>query len=377
MKNDSMEQKPLFQQDKVQMIWQKGADAELIALLNATTYGQEGKIQYVHTQVESKIAQIAEPYFIKVLHGQRLIGVMGIMARHGTSPNSSIKRLGYIRYFSLPLRFAQNGNSIKEKPTKIKASHAVKQFVHNLFHDPQLLSGLLGCAPEELALYAYVEADNSRSVHMNQLFGMLQVATFNSFLFSRLSPSSSSVVSHYPPEQLEEVAPFFTTQLQKHQFFFADNLAHGHCFVVKEQGQIVAGLMAYPTRWRIKNIPGFSGKVYQHVFPHLPYLNRIINPANHRFLSFEGLACLPGREIHFPSLMETALHHLGYYAGQFGIDHNDALFPYFFHNKDLGLLAKVKKSIPVGIYVKTFSEESSEAIRHSKLPYYLSGFDMT
>lgn len=372
-----MEQKLLFQQDKVQIIWQKGADAELISLLNATTYGQEGKIQYVHTQVESKIARIAEPYFIKVLHGQRLIGVMGIMARHGSSPNSSIKRLGYIRYFSLPLRFAQLGSVDKAKSTKINSSHSVKQFVHRLFHDPHLLSGLLNCAPEELALYAYVEAENSRSVHMNKLFDMEMKGMFNSFLFSRLSPNTSSAVRHYLPEQWKEVAPFFTKQLAEHQFFFSDNMAQGHCFVVKEQGDIVAGLMAYPTRWRIQNIPGLSGKMYQHVFPHVPYLKRIINPANHRFLSFEGLACLSGKEGYFPALMETALHRLGHYAGQFGLDHNDALFPYFFHSKELGLLAKVKKSIPVGIYVKTFSDSTAEVIRQSQLPYYLSGFDMT
>lgn len=145
---------------------------------------------------------------------------------------------------------------------------------------------------------------------------------------------------------------------------------HDNYYVLKENGEIVAGIQANPVRWVFQDMPGTKGWFFMHIVPLI--IRRLFNPASFRFITLEGLYLRHDRVNLLPVLLESLLAHLGLNSAMWEIDENDP------HKADLipatmGVLSGFEKGVETHAMVKSVNL----TIQHStgKTPHYVSCYD--
>ncbi len=96
--------------------------------------------------------------------------------------------------------------------------------------------------------------------------------------------------------------------------------------VLKEGDEIIAGVCAIPTSYKVYDVPGVWGWIMMKVLPKVPYYRRLFRPGEFRYLVFDAIYYKKGREEALAPLFESACAAEGFHTGLTWLDDRSELY---------------------------------------------------
>lgn len=327
---------------------------EIQDLLWEMKWGTKSPI-YQKVKNSDKDNNIHKPHFILLKKSNQLIGMCTVSQRPMWFGEEEIMAC-YLQHFSVKKEFQGNKYSQLLIDT-------TKQYFEEIINIP-----FIG--------YAYIEGSNIRSQKAAKFIGYDPVRNFKTVFFSRLFPKKHPNVRRYKaaekPTILGKLKAFYSNYGFVH---FTNTFHHDNYFVLERNGEIVAGVQAYPVEWKILEMPGFAGKIIMNIVPHIPIIGRLFQPKKHRFLVFDSLFCQRGQEKDLVQLLEATLAELQHYSGLLWLDTKDELFINLEALNEWGILDKVEGKLPVTTIAKIHNLPKAKIDDFKEMPMYIAGFD--
>ena len=337
-------------------IWKyEGVPDEVVEFFKKINWGSEGAV-YERININELIPQLHDAHLVSVNTGDT-IQATAIFCKSDIDLQGLKFKVEYIRYFAAS--------------DEIRGKKLIKHFATKVMElvksDTTAKTIYIGC----------IENGNIRSYKVVENAGYERMGLLKVNAFSRFYPKAHANIERVKDEQSKkEVISLLAQQYDDyalrhfHYIFLKDNY-----FVIREQGEIVAGCQLHPVRWVINNMPGFSGKIIMNVLPYTPFINKLFNPKKFDFLCFEGIYFKPGHIDKLYQLFEGLLAQEKMNASLFWLGENCATRKQILEHGQLGLLNNfVKKSgVIVMASYQNMSAEEIELVKSKTL--YASGFD--
>ncbi|MEX1001046.1 MAG: hypothetical protein WDZ35_02940 [Crocinitomicaceae bacterium] len=341
------------------------APESVIELLNNTLIGTNGSL-YQLLDTSTKIHLLHQPHFIYFERNNRCIANLTICERTVQLNGNEFHSL-YLRYFAFDKIF-QGGS---------KSSKGHSSF-HHYFQQLFKSSNFNPLAPktEKSIYWAFIDPENLRSFAMNEKLGFQTVGAFTTTAFSRVKPSPSSRLERIQESDIPAARELIRNFYRDFNFYSEIHLFESsHFFVLKNKGEIIAGIQANPVRFHIKSLAGWGGKLLVKALPYLPRIKRLIQPKEQRFLATEGLFWKEGYEQQVEELLNGVLAETEHHLLLIWTDDQNKMLEKL--PVKWGLIQRVKKDNPIHIVAKFngFQPQEIDQIIHKKK--YLSGFDMS
>lgn len=326
-------------------------DPAAIDLLKHTIYGTKG-VRYQHTNQETKIHDLAKPLFFHLWQANQLIGTYCLDER--TLDLGTIQTTGfYGRYLAVDEIHAGQGYG-----------RLLKQ---------QAVAYVEERTPSPFLFYSFIEGKNARSIAISQKEGFKSVATLKTYFFRRYSPVQDKRFSPATAADLEQLQPLLRQFYQSYRIkTFAQIGYRNQYFVLKEQGQIVAGVQANPVVWRFYQMPGVMGWALMNLVPFFSASRRFFNPVRNEFAVLEGFFFQKGRPELLPILLESVLAHYGLHSAMCEVDQQDPLIGQLLH-PSMGRLSGFEENVKTHVLIKPIG--LTDQVFQSKAPVYVSCFD--
>lgn len=341
---------------------------EILELLNNNIIGTPGQgMLYQHLRVNSKIALLANPYYVNLVRGRHIAGTCCFCSRDTINNGKKIHAF-YVRYFSFKDAFRRK--SIKEK-SAIGKSNLRKEI-------ESLLSGeCFGISPgEKFFYYAYVDSRNERSALLCKEFGFETVRQYTTIVFSRLFPNADNMHSVVEAQSEESIKELLKTFYQEFTTISFENLtARKYYFIKDENGEVMAGVQVNPDQWKIHSLPGLVNKLMLQVFTHIPVLKRLLNK-DFQFITFEGIYFVPGSEKYLETLFESLLAKYHVNSAICLVDPESKLYTTL-KSLRLGLVNKLNKEVRGNVICRFVNFSQAEKDNFKTNPAYISGIDAT
>jgi hypothetical protein len=343
----------IFQNQEVKIVLEESPNSEAIELLQKSVYGTNGP-KYIHTGQEIKIVNLKNPLFIRLIKENKTIGFCCGCVRNFVQNGKNITGY-YARYFAVQNN--QQGKQYGKLLVKVGIS-----FVEKNEQNPYVL-------------YAYIEENNLKSLKASQYKGFNSIATLNTTLFTRIYPKINSRLERLKTSETNEMITLLEESFRNYFLKNFENINYqNNYFVIRKDGEIIAGLQANPVRWKIVEMNGFGGKILMNLLPHFPIMKKIFNPNAYEFLAIEGVYLKKGFEHELYPLIEGVLNHFSIYSALFQLDTNDSLNDIFKKNGNLGILNAMKKDFKTHVMVKS---KGIEKLKNEGEIVYVSSFDFT
>ena len=356
------------------------ANEGMIEILSRAVQGSEGGLRFQLRNIPSRIAAYGDQIrFISLYRKNKVTGTIGSCYR--------ITGQGKLRYPSSYLRYLafdsvyQADISQRKKKVIIKAEKddSFKKKTLDIFSKPHLLNFKEIGENEKHIMYAFVESMNERSKNLIHQLGYEYIRSFLTVAFSRFNPKPDSRVSKISsPEEKEQVKELLLDYYRDYSLFSTDHIFHGDkYYVLREDGEIVAGVNAIPSMYKVYDMPGVWGWIYMKVLPRAPFFKRLFHPEEFRHLVFHGIYCKKGREELIASLFEAVCAAEGFYTGLTWLDDRSELFEKLRTVVKMGALNRILNAKPGLVYTRflNFTDEDKEVFYDA--PAYISGFDFS
>ncbi len=343
----------VFQDKEVKIVLELFPNNDAIKLLKKSIYGTTGP-KYIHTGQEIKIMNLKNVLFFRLVKDENTIGFY-CLCKRTISLNEGTYDGYYGRYLAVDAAFQgkKYGNLLK----KVAVEYVEKN------------------EEKPLAFYSYIEENNAKSLNISKRECFSSIATLKTTLFTRISPKVNERLEQIKVEEMESFRVILQQYFSKYSLLNLENINYqNNYFIIRNQGEIVAGLQANPVEWKIVDMEGFSGKILMNVLPHLPILKKIFNPNAYKFLAIEGVYLKSGFEHELYPLIEGVLSYFSIYSALFQLDSNDFLIEIFNKNGNLGILNSIKKDITTHVMVKN---PEILTIKNDDKVVYISSFDFT
>jgi hypothetical protein len=161
---------------------------------------------------------------------------------------------------------------------------------------------------------------------------------------------------------------FFTTEYS----FYGDKY-----YVLKDNNEIIAGVSAIPTAFKVYDVPGIWGWVMMKVLPKTPYFRRLFRPGEFRYLVLDAIYCKKGSEKLLAPLFESACASEGFNTGLIWLDDRSQLFNNIRTMVRMGALNRMLNAKPGLVYSKFINLTEDEKEYFYDAPAYISGFDFS
>jgi GNAT superfamily N-acetyltransferase len=357
MQPENTDRSQQFSKKELDFSVENEVKADVSRLITTTLYGVDGGLRYRHQNASERIEQLHSPDFLAVGQNGQAFGT-SVNCKRNISLNDKNYQGFYMRYFSVDS--AQRG---KGAGTQLM-SHADDYY--------------RATVTEPAVFYAYIELDNIRSMKVSTAFNVHPIGKFRTVFFSRFFPKLQTGVEHVSLADQAEVRRLLEDQYSEHAFVnFQRIFSDDNYFVLKKNGQIVAGAQANKVGWIIEQVPGFSGWMTMNLIPHLPILGRLFNPKNYQFTAFEGIYCKEGHESELVNLFEHVLAEQGTYSAMCWFDPRCPVYKRTHGKGNYGFLGKVQKSPPANVVAEFMQVPESEIETFKQQPIYISAFDLT
>lgn len=356
------------------------ANEGIIDILRHTVQGSEGGLRFSLHNVEARIKSYGRQIrFLSLYRKNRITGTLGACFRV-TGQGVLRYPTTYIRYLAFHSVYQSGAEWRKKETSRAKAEQAEDSFkkrVLDIFSKPQLLDNPDVRENDKHLMYAFVESMNERSKNLVHLAGYEYIRSFLTVAFSRFSPKTDSRVTKLKPEERDEMKSLLMEYYRGYSFFSTDNSFTGTYYVLRESGRIIAGVNAVPGQYKIYDMPGVWGWVLMKFLPRMPYFRRLFHPGEFRYLVFDSIYCLPGKEELLASLFETACASLGYHTGLTWLDDRNDFYDKLRTDVKMGVLNRMLNAKPGLVYARfiNFSEADKEPFYNA--PAYVSGIDLT
>jgi GNAT superfamily N-acetyltransferase len=243
--------------------------------------------------------------------------------------------------FSLHKNVSFGGKSL------IKARYetllSVRPEEHGKGHAKALIRAALSREETPAIQYAYIEAKNSPSAAAFKAQGYEIFGRFLATTFNRLRPTLSPHVELISTEHVDVLKNRLAELYQDHLLNDFDiSFDPAHYWVFLDQGKPVAGVQIEEELWSITSMPGPDGWFAVHILPHLPFLNKILNPRKIPVLKLGHLYAPEGCEKEF---MELAMHLTRYYRKKLALAYLDPRSSVY---------KRLKEKIPFGLFNPLF-----------------------
>ncbi|MCB0685554.1 MAG: hypothetical protein KDC53_03485 [Saprospiraceae bacterium] len=346
--------KVLFQEGDLTISREHEFTAEIIKFLDDTTWGTTDTL-YEHKKTEERVAQLQDPVLATIrIDGE--LGSMVVIERRKLLVGGREIKGYFFRYLVNQLPFR-----------KRRLFGVYSQKVMELIVADEL---------DEALFYASVEAKNHRSQNFLRRLGYLEQATVSTLGYSRFFPRRDPRMERVGSDEKEQVLQLLKKRYSQHALVhFSYIFQNDDYFVLKENGEIIAGCQAHPATWVVKNIPGKLGGLFLRWVPYIPFVRSVFNPNNFKFLTFEGIYVKEGRERDLVKLFESILHHFPLKACLIWLDIKDPLYEKLVNIGRHGLMKNFvdNASIKILAIPEKASEFTMEYLQSN--PVYMSTFD--
>ena len=320
----------------------------VIPLLSNTIIGTEGSL-YQLLDTKEKVHLLHKPHFLYLERNEKAIGNVTICERPITLIEKAQDSL-YIRYFAFDKVF-QGGSK------KGNSKSAFHLYLKALFESSNL--NPLNPENKKSIYWAFIDPQNARSLNMNKKLGFETIGQFRTTAFSRVNPKKSNRVSRVNEDDKAEIKLLIKDFYAGFNFISDVHLFdNDNFFVLKKDGQIVAGIQANPVHWKIKSLPGTKGKFLMKAAPFIPRIHKLINPKNHKFLATEGLFWKAGYEGIVEELLSAVLEVNSHNSLLIWTDVNNQMIPKL--EVKWGFIQKSKKDNLINIVAKFNGFEQTE-----------------
>ena len=356
------------------------ATGEMIWLLDNTIQGSEGGMQYALRDVKPRIEAYGDRIrFVSLYKKNQVTGTIGSCFR--ISGQGALRYpSSYLRYLSIQTvyRLAPGWRLRRREKVRPERDDSFKKKVLDIFSKPHLLELNDVKEGDSHIMYAFIESMNERSRNLVTQAGYEYVRSFLTVAFSRFSPKYEDSVSKLQYGEKDAMRNLLLDYYSDHSLFAPDYVFYGDkYYVLKENGEIIAGVSAIPGIHRIYNVPGIWGWVMMKLLPKTPYFRRLFKPGEFHYLVFDAIYCKKGSEKKLATLFESVCAAEGYYTGLTWLDDRSWLYDKLRAGVKMGALNRMLNAKPGLVYIKfiNFTEKAKEPFFEA--PAYISGFDFS
>lgn len=337
-------------------IWvQEGIPPFIINFLKTVRLGTDGAV-YRHYDTEDRIAHIAQPYVAYATEGEQFVACM-VMSKIKTWQGNQPLDSYYIRYFSAHPDYRGKGI------TKQMSQLFIKAFAKTL--------------PTGALLYGVLEGGNHRSIKIVEKVGFEQRKPVLTIGFSRFFPKGSKRIQRIKtPAEKQVVLDLLEDYYQDYAIrHFQNVFQKDRYYVIREKGEILAGLQVHQTVWKVESMPGLSGKILLSILPRLPIINQMFNPRHFEFITFEGIYHKVGEEAALYELIEGLLAQEKLKTAIFWLAKDAPLTQMILQRGKLGLMHQFVKNAGTFIAYNTTQLSDAQQEQLLRFPPYISSFD--
>lgn len=330
-------------------------DPAALLLLQRAVYGTDG-IRYVQTGQEVKAANLHDPLFFHLYRNAQLVGLYCLDRRSLTGLDQPVTGY-YGRYLAVSDTAQGLGYG------KLMKQSAVAYVDQN--------------TSDARIFYSFIEEKNIRSMAISERMGFESVATLKTFFYRRWRPAPDDRIQQATADDINDVQLLFHQEYQGHAFKTFDRIGYQQqYYVIRAQGQIVAGIQANSVRWQFRQVTLFGflrlGNWFIRAVSRVTLLNRMLNLENYRFAALEGIYLRSGYENLLPVLLDGVLFQLGLHTAMMLVDERD---PTVARLKTLATgISGFKNDVRTHVMVRA-AGVSGDPIGRS--PVYVSSFDFT
>ena len=336
-----MEGHILFQARDIKIRVDKGADASVLSLLHETVWGTPGGIRYQKITSTETEDYFKNSWFLKLIKGSQLLGIVGMVHQRFIIEGQPINTF-YLRSFSFHSQY-QVKVKADENPAQRRQKRGnllIRRVIATFFEEGEFLKKQF--PGEAILFYGYVIANNERSARLSADIGFSPFRTFSTMLYSKRFPKKHPNVE---PASWADIQPFVNDQYKTYPLGPQELIGNNdNFFVFRENGQIVAGIRTRKVGWRIKEIPGLSGKIMMNVLPHLPIISAMFQPNNFRFIGVDSMFYIPGHEDKLDVLLSSACAHLENYIAMLWLDEESELYRTVEQHISMGLIHNLSRN---------------------------------
>jgi hypothetical protein len=352
----------------------------ILDILNHAVQGSEGGLRFSLQNVAPRIEAYKDRIrFVSLYKKSQITGTVGSCYR--ISGQGKLRYpSSYLRYLAFQSTYQSDLNWRKRSRDVIKPEKddTFKQKTLEIFGKPHLLDLNDVYEGDKHVMYAFVESMNERSKNLVHQAGYEYIRSFLTVAFSRFSPKPDKRVTRLGEDEKGRMESLLLEYYRDYSFFSTDHSFFGdRYYILKEGDEIIAGVSAIPSVYKVYNMPGIWGWVIMSVLPNMPYFRRLFHPGEFRHLVFDSIYCKPGKEHLLADLFESACASEGFNTGLTWLDDRSLLYDKVRSGVKMGALNRMLNAKPGLVYTRflNFSEEEKEPFYNS--PAYISGFDFS
>jgi hypothetical protein len=356
------------------------ANEGIIDILSHAVQGSEGGLRFSLQNIAPRIEAYKDKIrFVSLYKKNQITGTVGSCYR--ISGQGSLRYpTSYLRYLAFQSTY-QSDLSWRERRKARKKPEKDDSFKHKtleIFSKPHLLDLDDVFEGDKHVMFAFVESMNERSKNLVHQAGYEYVRSFLTVAFSRFSPKPDQRVSRLSPEEKEKMESLLLGYYKDYSFFSTDYSFYGDkYYVLKEGDEIIAGVSAIPSVYKVYDVPGIWGWVMMSVLPKTPYFRRLFKPGEFRYLVFDAIYCKEGKEARLANLFESVCAVEGFNTGLTWQDDRSQLFDKLRSSVKMGALNRMLNAKPGLVYTRFLNLSEYEKEAFYKAPAYISGFDFS
>ena len=350
-----MNKKLILQEDEYSIWRHEGIPDEALDFLDRIAWGNDGAV-YEHKNTEEHIKLLHQPTLMAINENGKIQGT-AVFCNTPITVGTAKFNCFYIRYFA-------SSQEIRGKGVMKKYGIKVMESVRD---DEK----------EKTVFFASVEKGNKASYRTVESSGYEKIGVIKTNGFSRYFPRANKKMEQVTTDLVrKEVLSLLKKQYEEHAMVqFNSIFLHDDYFVIRENGEIVAGCQFHKVHWVINRMPGMMGKIVMNVVPQIPVLNKLFNPKRFEFLAFEGIYVKPGYENKLTDLFEGLLAKEKLKSSMYWMGESCPLRKRILEKSKTGLIHSFIKESDVFI-MAAFHDLNKEEISDLKArPLFVSGFD--
>jgi hypothetical protein len=352
-----MEGEIIFKDEEFYLIKKLQFTDEIIDLFDSTIWGEKGAL-YEHKDTKTRLAQIRQPVQVELrsVESDELAGTCVLVNR---TVNVRDKEFDF--YF---MRYLVAGKKYRGKGILRRYAGLAMGRLHPETERPTVYIGI-------------VEEFNSKSMNLVKSAGYVQIAAVKTLSFSRFFPKLYKTVTQVSNDtEKNEIRDLLNAHYYNHSLYHQENIfLNNEYYYIRKDGEIVAGLQAYPALWVVKKLPGWSGKIMHNIIPYIPLINKVFNPRKFEFLAYDGIFYKNGHLEDLYSLCEHVLAKNNLKSSLFWLDERSKSCQELLKFGKLGLLHKSGAATHSFIMMRFHNVSEEDKKLFFELPVYQSGFD--
>jgi len=356
------------------------ANEGILNILNHAVQGSEGGLRFSLQNIASRILAYRDQIrFVSLYKKNNITGTVGACFR--ISGQGALRYPStYIRYLAFQSTYQSDINWRKKEKAIIKPEpdDSFKQKTFEIFSKPHLLDLPDVFERDSHIMYAFVESMNERSKNLVNQAGYEYIRSFLTVAFSRFSPKSDKHVRKLEGNEKAKMNDLLLEFYREYSFFTTDYAFYNDkYYVLKDGEEIIAGVCAIPTSYKVYDVPGIWGWVMMKILPGTPYFRRLFRPGEFHYLVFDAIYCKKGREKDLAILLESACAAEGFHTGLTWLDDRSELYDKIRTEVKMGALNRMLNAKPGLVYTRFVNFTEEDKNRFYDAPAYISGFDFS